>query len=65
VADIINLKTARKRKQRSEKAEKANANRALFGTPSSERRKRTAIDQLEKKSLDAHRIEKMPPDDKC
>ncbi|MDF1749003.1 MAG: DUF4169 family protein [Alphaproteobacteria bacterium] len=52
MADIVNLRTARKHKARAEKAATAEANRVKHGT-SSKTRKLVA----DKKALDRHRLD--------
>ena len=58
MADIVNLRTARKRAQRAKAENDATANRLAHGRPSAERKldaaKRERTDQV----LDQHHIEK-------
>ena len=61
-AEIINLRQARKARARSEKETTAAGNRAKFGRPKSERDSTTVVESINRRRLDAHRIE--PRDDK-
>jgi hypothetical protein len=54
MAEIVNLRTARKRKVRAEKDEVAAANRAKFGQTKAERDKREAEEKLAARRLDGH-----------
>lgn len=54
MAEILNLRLARKRKAREEKDDKAAANRAKFGQSKAERDKKKAVGTLETKRLDGH-----------
>ena len=55
MAEIINLRKARKAKARADKEAEAAANRAKFGRPKEERsRSKAAKESLDRK-LDAHR----------
>jgi hypothetical protein len=54
MAEIVNLRTARKRKVRAEKDEVAAANRAKFGQTKAERGKREAEEKLAARRLDGH-----------
>lgn len=51
-ADIVNLRKARKRKQRDERATKAAENRAKFGQTKAEKRSVKANTELEVRRLD-------------
>lgn len=55
MAEIINLRTARKRRERSEKETVAANNRASFGRPKSEKKLTKAEQDLAAKHLDDHR----------
>jgi hypothetical protein len=57
MADIINLRLARKARSRSKAAQHAAENRALHGQSSAERRLRQAEDARKVRDLDAHRRE--------
>jgi Domain of unknown function (DUF4169) len=55
MAEIINLRTARKRRERSEKETLAANNRATFGRTKSEEKLTKAEQALELKRLDDHK----------
>lgn len=55
MADIVNLRTARKRKARLEKQEISAQNRAQFGKTKSERQRQDAEKSLEITKLDGHK----------
>ncbi len=55
MADIINLKTMRKRRDRLEKDEKAATNRAAHGRIKSEKAVTKSQQELASKRLDDHR----------
>ncbi len=55
MAEIINLRTARKRRERSEKEAVAATNRASFGRSKSEKQLTKAEQVLEQKRLDDHK----------
>jgi hypothetical protein len=57
MAEIVNLRRARKAKARKEKVSEAEANRAKFGTPAAMRKLHHAQEDLAAKRIDAHRIE--------
>jgi hypothetical protein len=57
MAEIVNLKRARKAKARAEKDETAAANRIKFGRTRAEREKAEAGRALEAKKLDGHKRE--------
>ena len=57
MADVINLRQARKSRARSLAAQQAAENRALHGQSLSERRLKQAEDQRKVRELDAHRRE--------
>lgn len=52
MAEIINLRQARKRKAREEKANQAASNRVKFGVTKSERRRQEAQEVLDANALD-------------
>ena len=54
MADIINLRTVRKRKAREDKAETAAQNRVAFGRTKAERDRTDAEKLLAKQKLDGH-----------
>lgn len=54
-ADIVNLRQARKHKQRADKATKATENRSLFGRTRAQRDHEDATRALQEKALSQHR----------
>lgn len=58
MSDIINLRTARKRRERNKKSEIADQNRVLFGTAKTELKSAKAIKSLDNKKLDQHRLDR-------
>lgn len=63
MAEIINLRQARKAKARAEKEAKADENRARFGRPAQEQTTTEASQALQDRKLDAHRLDR-PDDDR-
>jgi hypothetical protein len=63
MAEIINLRKARKKKARAEKEAEAAENRAKFGRPKEERSQSEAAKDLLHRKLDAHRREDGAPDE--
>ena len=57
MAEIINLRKARKKKARAEKEAEAAANREKFGRDKAERSQSEAAKDLLDRKLDAHRRE--------
>jgi len=57
MAEIVNLRTARKRKAREEGAVKAEQNRILFGRTKAEKNKSKAEAELAARRLDGHKLE--------
>jgi hypothetical protein len=55
--EIVNLRRARKAKDKSEKAKTADANRVTHGTPKSLRNLAKARAEKEQRDLDAHKKE--------
>jgi Domain of unknown function (DUF4169) len=55
MAEIINLRKARKAKARADKEAEAAENRAKFGRPKAERSQSKAAKNLLDRKLDAHR----------
>lgn len=55
MADIINLRRARKDKTRADREMVAAENRLKFGQPKSERKLKDALQQQSEKKLDAHK----------
>lgn len=58
MAEIINLRKARKAKARAEKESEAAENRAKFGRPNEELSQSEASKDLRDRKLDAHRRER-------
>jgi hypothetical protein len=56
--DVVNLRSFRKAKARSEKDAAAEANRAKFGRTKAERADETARREREARSLEGHRRER-------
>lgn len=57
MAEIINLRNARKQKARAEKEQQADQNRALFGRTKGEKLKQAAEKRLADGKIDAHKRE--------
>ena len=57
MADIINLKSVRKRRARDEREAAADANRQKFGRSRTERAMQQAEQELEARRLDGHKCE--------
>ena len=57
MAEIVNLRQARKRRARAEKAHVAEANRAAFGRGKGEREKQRRLGEQAERHLDGHRRE--------
>ncbi len=55
-ADIVNLKRVKKTKAREADAKTAEANRLAFGRTKAEKQKSQALQTLETKRLDGHKI---------
>jgi len=55
MAEIVNLRQARKAKARGEKAKAADANRTLHGTPKHLRKLAKARSEKSDRDLDAHK----------
>jgi hypothetical protein len=58
MAELINLRTARKRAQRRDDDSRAAENRVAHGQPKSQRKLEAARKEKAKKHLDRHRIDK-------
>jgi hypothetical protein len=58
MADLVNLRNARKRKARAEKEKAAQANRVLHGTPKALRKLDAAKKDQADQRLSGHRLEK-------
>ena len=63
MAEIINLRKARKKKARAEKEAESAENRAKFGRPKEERSQSDAAKDLLDRKLDAHRRKDDDPDE--
>jgi Domain of unknown function (DUF4169) len=61
MGDIVNLRRARKRRDREASAKASVENRIRFGMTNRERRRIEAEGEKAERSLDSHRLE--PPDD--
>lgn len=57
MAEIVNLRRARKRVEREKAAERAGQNRVLHGTPKTERTLLAAQKDRSDRTLDQHRLE--------
>jgi hypothetical protein len=57
MAEIVNLRQARKQKARADKARAAEGNRAAFGRSKDEREKQRRLAEQTKRHLDGHRRE--------
>jgi hypothetical protein len=57
MAEIVNLKLARKRKARAEQDAVAEANRAKFGRTKAERDRQAAEKKMADRHIDAHKRE--------
>jgi len=55
MGEVVNLRMARKRKVRADKAQAADENRARFGRSGAERERRQALDELALRRHDGHR----------
>jgi hypothetical protein len=62
MADLINLRNARKNKARAEKEKTAAANRVLHGTPKTARKLEEARRQSAENRLAQHRLDGDTPD---
>ena len=60
MADIVNLRQARKRKEREGREARAAENRAAFGRPKAERELANAREDQERRRLDGHRRDDPP-----
>ena len=58
MAEIVNLRRARKQKARAEDAARADANRARFGVPKPARQQREAEEQRAEREHQGHKVEK-------
>ena len=62
MAEIVNLRRARKAKVRAEKDKAAEANRVAHGTPNALKKLGEARKDKAEQSLEAHRLEKRKDD---
>jgi len=60
MGEVLNLRRARKARERSAKAQAGEANRIAFGRTKAERRASEAQNELERAWLEAHRLEHVP-----
>jgi hypothetical protein len=60
MAEIVNLRRARKAKSKKEAEAQAAANRIAFGRSKAEKRASGAEQSLEARKLDGHRLESRP-----
>jgi hypothetical protein len=58
MAEIVNLRRAKKAKARAEKSAEADANRVLHGTPKAARELAKARGEKAKENLEAHKLDK-------
>lgn len=58
MAEVINLRLARKTRSRSDAARQAAENRALHGQSGAERRRQKMEQEREAQQFDAHRLER-------
>lgn len=63
MSGIVNLRQARKRRERAEKRRKADENAAKHGRPKAERETQEALSEIERRRLDGHRREDRAPED--
>ncbi|MEQ9328630.1 MAG: DUF4169 family protein [Rhodospirillales bacterium] len=61
-ADIVNLRKARKAKQRAEKESAADANRLRYGRTAEERKKTDADRERDRSHIDGHRLDDTDPE---
>ena len=55
MGEVVNLRLARKRKARAEKAEAADENRARFGRSGAARERQQAVEDLDRRRHEGHR----------
>jgi hypothetical protein len=58
MAELVNLRQVRKRKQRAEKEKRAEENRNTHGRPFAEKAATRRVQDLERQRLEAHRRNK-------
>lgn len=61
-AEIVNLRRARKAKVRSDKAKRADENRARFGRTKAEKEREDVVKRLDERRLDGHEREEPSKD---
>lgn len=61
--DVVNLRRARKAKQRAEQAAAAAENRRTFGESKEQRALKRKTDVLARRQFEGHRLETAPDDD--
>lgn len=57
MAEIVNLRRARKQKARADKTRLADENRAAFGRPKAEKERQRLLSEQTERHLDGHRRE--------
>jgi hypothetical protein len=62
-AEIINLRQARKARDRKAREAEAETNRRLHGRTKAERKLKDALDSKAQQTLDAHQLERKPGED--
>ncbi len=65
MSEIVNLRQARKRRDRDEKRRKADENAAKHGRAKADRERHDALTNLERRRLDGHRREDPEPEDEA
>ena len=60
MGEIVNLRRARKARDRRVREEEAKVNRAAFGRPQAEKKRSAAESQREAARHEAHRLERSP-----
>lgn len=60
MAEIVNLRHARKRKLRADRDREAAENRAKFGRAKPETERAAAVSELERRRLEQHRLKPEP-----
>jgi hypothetical protein len=63
MAEMVNLRTRRKRKQREEKQQDASDNRARFGRTKSEKQHAKALQKLDREKLEGHVRDRGAPEE--
>lgn len=60
MAEIVNLRRARKARARTEKETQAEQNRLLSSLPKAERKRQAALNDKARAEVEAHRLESAP-----